>query len=133
MTHLPAKETSQQKLSALPDSWIAALFNKLAAYYGNRFTDMWRGVDIETVRKTWAEKLVVYSPEALTYALEQCETHDWPPSLPEFVKLCKVHASRLPAYRALPEPPIDKATAAVRLRQACEKAGIPLSSIVKGM
>lgn len=122
--------TSQAKQHALPESWIEALFAKLSAFYGNKFNDMWRGIDPVMIKQTWAESLVVYPPEVLKAALEHCKALPMPPTLPAFMNLCKTEASRPKLYKALPEPAIDKATASARLKQACEKAGMRVKDIV---
>ncbi len=122
---LPAtNETSQQKPSALPETWISALFDQLSAMYGNRFTDMWRGIDPNKIRQVWAERLVVYPPQVLKYALEQCkDTMPSPPSLPQFVAFCRMGMNRFDSTPKLPPPTMDRETARVRLQQCLEKSG----------
>lgn len=124
-------EISRAKPNVLPDSWITALFNKLSAMYGNRFTDMWRGIDPESIKAMWAEKLSVYSADALRYALEQCDTLPWPPTLPEFMAFCKTYSVRVPVFKGLPPPVLSKDEALARLKEACDKSGIQLGSVVK--
>lgn len=122
-------EISQAKPSALPDSWIERLFDKLSAMYGNRFTDMWRGIDPEMVKREWAESLVSYPPAVLKYALDQCkDTSNSPPSLPQFIGFCRTGMARNQPAFALPAPTMDRETARARLRQVAEKAGIRLRS-----
>lgn len=130
--NMPAtNETSQAKPNALPESWVSALFDNLAAVYGNRFTDMWRGVDTEKVRQVWGERLVVYPPQVLKYALEQCkDTLPSPPSLPQFVALCRQGMHRFDTSPKLPAPTMDRETARVRLQQCLEKSGF--KSVIKG-
>lgn len=129
MTDQTQNETLPQRPSALPDTWIEALFLKLATMYGNRFTDMWRGVDSDKVKQTWAERLVVYPPEVLKYALAECDNFPSPPSLPQFIQLCRAGMNRHMKTPALPAPQMDKATARARLREICEKTGFPLKGV----
>lgn len=70
-------------------SSIDRLFAHLAACYGARFTDMWRDVDPATMKRVWAEELAGYAPEEIVRGLSACRTRDWPPTLPEFLKLCR--------------------------------------------
>lgn len=131
---LPTNETSQAKPSALPDSWISALFNKLSSMYGSRFTDMWRGTDIDSVRAVWAEKLAVYPPEILKYALDQCDTLPRPPSLPEFLIYCKEGMKHYhPPLAISAERTTPKEEARVRMRQIMEKSGFRMSEVLKDM
>lgn len=60
-------------------------------FYGNKFTTMWKAIDLPEMKQLWSEKLSVYSdnPDCLTYALEETEKHDWPPSLSEFLAACR--------------------------------------------
>lgn len=116
--------TSQANRPALPESWIEALFSKLSAMYGSRFADMWRGVDLEVVKKTWAEKLVVYPPEILKYALDQCDTLPKPPSLPEFLIYCKEGMKHYhPPIAISAERTTPKEEARVLMQQILEKTG----------
>ena len=123
---LPTKPTQ------LPESWITSLFNRLSAMYGNRFTDMWRGIDHDMIKKTWAEALVRFSPDSLKHALEACLDRQYPPTLPEFIDLCRARAARNINKQVLTAPePLNRAEAKARLKQVCEKAGMPLKTVLK--
>ena len=82
--------------SALPEKWIDKLFERLEALYGARFHDAWRGVDLANVKRTWAEKLADFAsmPDCLKSALDACDEKPWPPTLPEFLALCRDAARR---------------------------------------
>lgn len=82
-------ETSPEKQPALPDAWIRRLFSRLSAMYGSRFADMWRGCDLDDVKAVWAADLGVLSRAELVAGVEACKGRDWPPTLPEFLKLCR--------------------------------------------
>ncbi|MDE2106643.1 MAG: hypothetical protein KGL39_56025 [Patescibacteria group bacterium] len=118
---MQAEMTSQARPSVLPEPWVDRLFGRLEGLYGAKFHDLWRGSDIENVKRTWAEKLGGFGdrPEALKAALDACDDKPWPPTLPEFLGLCRDAAKRTgPAYAALPAPEIDQAEAARRVEQA---------------
>lgn len=58
--------------------------------YGSRLADMWAGVNQAEVKATWAETLEQFTLDELRYALDACmKSYDFPPSLPQFLALCK--------------------------------------------
>jgi hypothetical protein len=80
----------------------------MAANYGARFADAWRGVEPETVKAVWAKKLGSLKPEQIRRGIGQLEQCKFPPTLPEFIALCKqaipqAHVLKLPAPRPSPE------------------------------
>jgi hypothetical protein len=77
-------------MAALPRSWIDALFLRFSSYYGEQFISKWKHTDIEQTKNDWAEALWKYDSATLKAALEYCrEESKYPPSLPEFVQMCK--------------------------------------------
>lgn len=85
MNQLQTKET----LPALPSAWVEKLFTRLATMYGNKFLDMWKGLDLNAVKQAWAEDLYSYTGDELKRGLEWCKTQDWPPTLPAFMTACR--------------------------------------------
>lgn len=83
------KTTTAKSSTAVPLSWIEKLFERLSAYYGARFADMWRGCDIEGVKQVWATELGDCTRDEIARGVAACRTRDWPPTLPEFLKLCR--------------------------------------------
>lgn len=75
--------------TGVPLSWIEKLFERLSAYYGARFADMWRGCDLEGVKQVWAMELGDCTRAEIARGVSACKTRDWPPTLPEFLKLCR--------------------------------------------
>lgn len=75
----------------LPDSWIAKIFDHMSGLYGSKFADLWRGTDPATVRRMWAEKLAGFEsmPKAIKEALDSLDDKPFPPTLPEFLGLCR--------------------------------------------
>lgn len=59
--------------------------------YGNKFSKMWESVDLTELKLLWSEKLAKYvdHPECFKYALRACEDNPWPPTLSEFMILCR--------------------------------------------
>jgi hypothetical protein len=65
---------------------------------------MWRGTDLAGVKLTWASKLSGFAnmPEAIKAALDALDDRPLPPTLPEFLHLCRDAARRAgPAAKAL--------------------------------
>ena len=81
----------------LPETWINRLFAHFEALYGSRFANLWQGTDIANVKRTWAEKLSGFEdkPKAIKFALDALDDHPYPPTLPEFINLCRTAAKRI--------------------------------------
>jgi len=97
-----ARLPEQQR--ALPDAWISSLFDRLEAAYGSKWSNMWGNTNLADVKSLWAEKLAGFSdnPKAMAYALNALDEHPFPPTLPEFLKLCRNAPE--PHKPALPSP-----------------------------
>ena len=92
-----ANVTLPVKLSVLPDSWIEKIFSKMSSLYGTLFSDRWRDCDLAEVKEVWAEELSSFSdhPECYGLALKAMVSEcKFPPTLPEFVALCRKSYSR---------------------------------------
>jgi hypothetical protein len=78
--------------NALPPHWVDRLFERLAALYGvQRVSAMWQSTDIAAVKTLWGEQLGRFQPATIAAALQRLvDAGDgWPPTLPEFVELCR--------------------------------------------
>ena len=82
----------------LPMNWINKIFATMQGHYGTRFMNMWKtgesldnGQDagLYNAQRTWAEKLAGFEdhPECIAYVLESLP--ETPPTLPQFVDLCR--------------------------------------------
>ena len=83
---------------------VERVFGVLASFYGARFADMWRGVDPGAVKAQWAHALSDVSDEELRTGLAACRGRVWPPTLPEFLALCR------------PEPDAERAFAVAQVQ-----------------
>jgi hypothetical protein len=113
-------ETSPGQRPELPERWINEIFTRMGFLYGNRFVAQWRDQDPDGLRKFWAIKLGGFADRAdiLKEALETLDDRPNPPTLPEFVAICRAIGSRKgTAYLALPAPEIDRKTAAERIKE----------------
>lgn len=82
--------TAQQ--SALPDAWVDRLFQRFATAYGTeKFTSLWRTQDMRDVKALWATELGRFTRDEVAHAVALLgEKHpSWPPTLFEFVALCR--------------------------------------------
>lgn len=103
-------------LNRLPDSWVDSLLARMLAIYGAKFKSAWADVPANDMREMWAVTLGRFDGEQIKWALESLiASHPWPPTLPEFVALCR-QAPR-PEPKKLPAPTIDEQTKAKRAEE----------------
>jgi hypothetical protein len=83
---------------ALPMAWIERLFEKMVSLYGHKFLDMWRDIDLQSVKQTWAQELGKLSRDEIARGANALMSQEWPPTLPQFIKLCRIEIDPLKAY-----------------------------------
>ncbi len=81
--------TSRPKSCALPEAWIERLFARFEAMYGARFADAWKGCNLANVKAVWAETLGALTRDELATGVAACQKKPFPPTLPEFITLCR--------------------------------------------
>lgn len=84
--------------TALPEAWVERLFDRMLLEYGRKFTDQWGGADSDTLIAHWSRELAGYSGPELKRGVDALATRDWPPTLPEFKKLCRRPLDSTTAY-----------------------------------
>lgn len=98
---------------------IDALFERLTATYGRRFTSMYDGIDPQSVKTAWATELDYWGSheglESIAWALKNLPED--PPNPIQFKKL--VRSAPAPEVPRLPEPKADPE----RLKAELEKLG----------
>lgn len=108
-TRLPTNATLPANACALPEPWVRKIFRELSGLYGSKFADMWSGVDPQDQIEIWAEKMAGFrdQPDAIAGALKACLDQPFPPTLPEFLALCRAsaNASRRPAESLMLDAP----------------------------
>lgn len=57
--------------------------------YGKRFTDLWGATKPGAWVSYWAEQLAGYSDAEIRRGLAGLDGREWPPTLPEFKRLCR--------------------------------------------
>jgi hypothetical protein len=88
--------------NAIPRRWVEALFDAMAANYGARFADLWRGTDLEKVMKHWGVELSKLSSTQMKAGRENLSALLKPPTCPEFIahcRQCRVEAVASEAYQ----------------------------------
>ena len=70
-----------------PSAWVAAIFRRMQAIYGSRWTASIEGIESDAVRE-WTRALGGLSPDQIRRGLDSLKTQ-WPPTLPEFRALCE--------------------------------------------
>ena len=94
----------------LPPAWVDRLFSRLAAFYGSqKLATMWVDADMAEVKAVWSEQLGRFEPASISAALQRLvdSGNQWPPTLPEFVELCRqaaVGRQQAQQFDALPAP-----------------------------
>ncbi|WP_230939592.1 hypothetical protein [Burkholderia vietnamiensis] len=90
----------------------------MAAFYGSRFASMWNGVNVVEVQRAWAIELGKLSRDQLKAGSDNLTALPKPPTLPEFVSLCRQARSEQAASttpRLADERPADRATVEANL------------------
>lgn len=130
----PALLTTEQ-FKTLPvktdESTANYVFKVLHGAYGNLFLSKFasgvtdekgRDMGVGSARKVWAYTLRDMPGSVVGTALERCqaENPEFPPTLPQFVALCKACAPREVYQWALPAPSVDRTAQARKARELLE-------------
>lgn len=96
MTQMTPSPSKPQRVSspdwpanALPEHWMNSLFERMEAYYGAKFANAWAGTDRKSMKRVWAMELAGLTGEELRVGVMALKTLEWPPTLPEFMRVCR--------------------------------------------
>lgn len=103
---------------SLPNEWVERIFEVMAAHYGARLADAWRGVDASQVKAVWAKELGRYNPAQIKRGIASLEQCRFPPTLPEFIALCKQSVPQAHLLKLPPPKPTAEQKEAGRKRFA---------------
>lgn len=78
-----------QAVNPLPATWVSKLIAKMQVMYGAKFTQQWAGIPPEVLQSEWAEELAGFTGPELARGLAACRERTFPPTLPEFMVLCR--------------------------------------------
>jgi hypothetical protein len=106
-------KTTTTPSTVLPKEWIARLFLRFRAIYGNRTDTAYGTADPDELIRVWAEELGRFTGPDIAAAIETMKTayKEFPPTLPQFEDLCadsrarRVQASTKLAAPLEPPPP----------------------------
>lgn len=82
-------ETLPAKPSALPDTWVEKLFQRMEDRYGSLWADRYGNMPRNRVKSTWAEDLAGFTGDELRRGMDASKRNKFPPTLPEFLNLCR--------------------------------------------
>ena len=82
----------------LPKQWIDKLFDKFKARYGSLFVERFGGLPMEVVADEWAHELAGFTGHELQRGLDGCRALKFPPTLPEFMAMCRPPIDAQAAY-----------------------------------
>lgn len=91
---IPTSSTS----TPLPVSWVEKLLHQMLLSYGKKFTDQWGATNTDELVAHWCGSLAGYTGPELARGLKALETREWPPSLPEFKRMCRPPVDVTAAY-----------------------------------
>lgn len=83
----------------MPRHWIQALFRKFLIRYGQLWADRYKGLGLtpDEIADEWATELDGFTADEIKRGLDACRTSKFPPTLPEFISLCRPAASVRPS------------------------------------
>lgn len=74
------------------------MFDKMTFDYGKKFTDQWGCAESNALIAYWAASLAGFSGAELDRGIAAMESLDWPPTLPQFKKLCRPPVDPMVAF-----------------------------------
>lgn len=72
-----------------PVTWAARLIERMQALYGRKFAELWEGIEPARLAEVWAQEIADYTAEEIQHGLASCRGRTFPPTLPEFLGLCR--------------------------------------------
>lgn len=106
---------------AVPEAWIERLFVRLSAIYGSKMATMWGDCPKADIMDAWGEALASADPANVRSALAKVAERypSWPPTLGEFMALCRNESTPQAHRQALPAPwpNVDQAVVATVVGQ----------------
>jgi hypothetical protein len=93
-------------MSDFPKHWVEALFKRFSVMYGSKWTAMWADVPMADVLDAWQEDLNGVNAEQVKRALDYLKANNpFPPTLPEFLSVCRQFKALPQNVTYLPAPP----------------------------
>ena len=74
------------------------MFDEMLLDFGKKFVDQWASADPDKLLAYWAQQMASYSGAEIRRGLDAQKKLDWPPTLPQFKKLCRPGVDSMTAY-----------------------------------
>jgi hypothetical protein len=104
----------QQRTDAIDVRTLGDLVvSELRLLYGSKFAQAWEGLTPREVKDSFNQKLAGFTEAEARVGLVACLGRDWPPTLPEFMRLCRPWMD--------PEAAFHEAVAGMAARKRGEK------------
>lgn len=65
------------------------VMKELRLMYGTKFAQAWEGLTPREVKEAWNQMLAGFTEAEARVGIVACLSRDWPPTLPEFIRLCR--------------------------------------------
>ena len=77
------------QLTDAPQTLGGLVVQEMRLLYGAKFAQQWQGLSPRELREAWDKHLADMTEREVRAGLVACLSREWPPSLPEFLKLCR--------------------------------------------
>lgn len=67
----------------------ALVVSEMRLMYGAKFGQQWQGLTPRELKESWDQKLSGMTEVEIRAGLVACLSRDWPPTVPEFLRLCR--------------------------------------------
>lgn len=84
--------------NAIPLGWIEKLFEEMLMIFGDKFKKQWAGIDPQKMKLFWAKKMYGLTNAEMKQGVDAMRKLKWPPTLNEFIELCKPSLDFTVAY-----------------------------------
>ncbi|SUW10789.1 hypothetical protein [Bordetella bronchiseptica] len=76
----------------------ALVVSEMRLMYGAKFGQQWQGLTPRELKDSWDQKLTGMTEAEIRAGLVACLSRDWPPTVPEFLRMCRPWMSPEVAY-----------------------------------
>lgn len=94
MTTLTSSTSTRLSLAAIVDE----LHADMTFLFGRKYADQWGGLPAANVKKAWETELAGLTYAELDRGGRALRALDWPPTIPEFIKLCRPRLDPVAAF-----------------------------------
>jgi hypothetical protein len=66
--------------------------------FGRKYVDLWAATDVARIVEFWAQEMIGFTPREVLRGRQALRALEWPPTLPEFQRLCRPAPDAAAAY-----------------------------------